>query len=305
MKKIVLIFFTVFPLHGVKDQIVKSSQKEKQQTSEQTSVAHSEKKKDFKSVDNVAVVIYTETDPIILTRSDFVRPSINGVKQKKREVILSHIMDYEAINVYKTPISDEAVTKYIGSLKEHHNLDDARLKSMFNAAGYSYEEGVDELRRMLTIDALLGFKIKSRLVVPEDEVRAYYKKHAQVEPASFKIKKGFLSESTLTEEERTQLQKIGKHSEQVDWLTPYWINEDELAESRKFIAKMQEGEIAPLEKVGNGYEVTKLVQLKKSKKRSFEESYKEISEKMKAPLFQKMLSEYHDDLLKKYEVVYL
>ena len=70
---------------------------------------------------------------------------------------------------------------------------------MFKSTGYSYEEGVDELRRMLTIDSLLNFKIKSRLVVPEEEVREQYNNNPQIEPAAYRIKKGFLSSNALSE----------------------------------------------------------------------------------------------------------
>ena len=44
---------------------------------------------------------------------------------------------------------------------------------------------------MLLIDALLNFKIKSRLVITEQDVRDYYNNHVQLEPAAYRIQKGF------------------------------------------------------------------------------------------------------------------
>jgi hypothetical protein len=263
------------------------------------------KPKALKLENKIAAVIYTDTTPIVLTQSDFDRLSINGTAQKKQEVILGRLMDHEAQNVYRIPVSDDAVKKYITSLQDHHQIDDARLKEMFKSTGYSYEEGVDELRRMLTIDSLLNFKIKSRLVVPEEEVREQYNNNPQIEPAAYRIKKGFLSSNALSEQERQDLQDTGKNSEYVDWLNPFWLDEDELAASLNVLKTMKEGDIAAPVSVGNGYEIIKLLKKKDRHKRSFEEAYKDIAERLRMPLFEKLLKEYQDELLKKYEIVYL
>ncbi len=258
----------------------------------------------LKSIDRVAAVIYTDTDPIILTAADFKRPSVNGAKQSKQDIILSRIMDYEAQFVYKMPISDDAITKYLNSLKDHHNLDESQLKMMFNKVGYSYEEGVDELRRMLSVDSLLNFKIKSRLAVTEEDARAYYNEHASVEPTTYQIRKGFLAKDLLTDDEIQELTGTGKYSEHIEWTEPYWLAEGEIAESRQFITTLKEGE-AQIEPLDDGYEVVQLIKKRAGSKKSFEESYKDIVEKLRMPLFEKLLKEYQVELLKKYEIVYL
>lgn len=304
MKKIVFLLSCVCFSLSAKDVVQKSHRVDgnKKQVEEKKIAAKTDQPLVF--IDRISAVIYTDTDPIILTASDFKRPSVNGVKQNKQDIIVSRIMDYEAQFVYKMPISDDAIDKYLNSLKEHHNLDESQLKMMFNKVGYSYEEGVDELRRMLSVDSLLNFKIKSRLVVTEEEARIYYAEHVSIEPTAYQIRKGFLPKDLLTDEQIQELTDTGKHNEKIEWTEPYWLAEDEIAESRQFITSLKEGE-AQIEPLDDGYEVVQLIKKRVGSKKSFEESYKDIVEKLRMPLFEKVLKEYQDELLKKYEVVYL
>lgn len=299
--KIIMLSSVVIVLHAKQDTkktvapIVETEKVFKDNTKQKNKVA-------LQPIDAIALVIYTDKEPLVLTQSECERPSINGQKQSKEEIILQRIMEYEAVHVYTIPVSDAAVDNYITTLKEQYHIDEKQLEAMFKNAGYSYKEGVAELKRMLLIDALLNFKIKSRLIVTEQDIRNYYDKNVQKEPTSYHIKKGFLSFSALSEDERAALQKTGAHSEAVEWIDPYWLEEDEIAEGRSFIKTLQPQQIV-LEPVSGGYEVVMFIEKKAGKKRSFEASYKEIAEKLKQPLFEKMLDEYKKELLTKYSVV--
>lgn len=254
--------------------------------------------------DEIAVIIHTspEQDPILLTRKELNRLSINGTAQTEAEIIRARKIEYEGVYVFKMPIPDEAITGYMRSLKEAHGMTDDQFKQKFEDAGYSYEEGIDELRRMLIVDQLFNFKIKSRLVVPESDVREYYEKNPQEIPAAYNIRQGFLSNGILTEEEIKELTANGKHSNLVDWMSPYWRSEDDLAESLKHMKTLPDGSIAAVLSTGNGYEVIQLVKKRPKRKRTFEESYKEIVDILQRPLFEKLVKEYEQELDQKYEV---
>jgi len=277
---------------------------DKQKNSIVKQIPVSTKNSSLESVDSVAVVIYTDMDPLVLTKSELNRLSINGQKQDPKEVVLQRIMEYEALHVYHIPVSDSAVENYITSLQEQYHITREQLQEMFKNAGYSYQEGLAEFKRMLLIDALLNFKIKSRLVITEQDVRDYYNNHVQLEPAAYRIQKGFLGQDVLSDQQREALKKDGSYSSSVEWLTPYWLQDDEISDTRAFIKKLKLHQII-LEKVSNGYEVIKLVKKRDAKKRSFEESYKEIVELLKQPLFDTLLQEYKNELHKKYPVVYM
>ena len=255
--------------------------------------------------DEIAAIIYTQHDPIILTRKELSRKSINGQAQTKEEIIKARKIEYEGVHVFKMPIPDEAITSYMKSLKEAHGMTDEQFKKKFEEAGYSYEEGIDELRRMLIVDQLFGFKIKSRLVVPEDDVRKYYDSHLQELPAAYNIRQGFLSTGILTADEIKDLEKSGKHSNLVDWMSPYWLAEADMAESLKHMKNLKDDSIATVVSTGNGHEVIQLIKKRPKRTRTFEESYKEIADILQQPLFGKLVKEYEQELDKKYEVVYL
>lgn len=257
--------------------------------------------------DKIAAIIHTspEHEPILLTENQLNRLSINGQPQTKEEVIRARKIEYEGVHVFKMPIPDEAIKGYMNSLKEAHGMTDNQFKQKFEEAGYSYEEGIDELRRMLIGDQLLNFKIKSRLVVPEHEIRVYYEANPQEVPAAYNIRQGFLSNGILTSDEIKELKATGKHSNLVDWMSAYWRSEDDLANSLKHMKAMPDESIAAVLDTGNGYEVIQLIKKRPKRKRTFEESYKEIVDILQRPLFEKLVKEYEKELDRKYEVEYL
>ena len=313
MKKISLVLLFVMAPLGAKKVasvqkdavqktvVLKPSQKQHNKTEKKVE----DKKPDLILEDKIAGVIYTDHDPIILTHKELSRPfTINGQPQTKDDITKARKMEYDAIYVWNMPIPEEAINNYIKSLKNDYGMTNTDLAEKFDKAGYSYEEGIEELRRMLVVGNLFDFKIKSRLVVPEDEVRAYYNSHSQEVPAMYQIRKGFLSEGILTPEERKDLKNNGKHSDLVDWMSSYWLGEDDLADSLKHIATLENGAIVVMMPTGNGYELIQLVKKKPKRTRSFEEAYKEIADILRKPLFEKLVKQYEDELDKKYKVIY-
>lgn len=305
------IFIVLFAVTALSAEVV--AETKKNDAHQKSKIVKSEKKAQKPVAnklvleDEIAAIIHTrpEHDPILLTRKELNRLSINGQEQTKKEIIRARKIEYEGVYVFKMPIPDEAITGYMRSLKEQHGMTDDQFKQKFEDAGYSYEEGIDELRRMLIVDQLFNFKIKSRLVVPEDEVRAYYDKNPQEVSAAYNIRQGFLSNGILTDDELKELKQTGKHSNLVDWMSPYWLAEGDMATSLKHMKNLKDGSIAAVSSTGNGHEVIQLVKKRPKRTRTFEESYKEITDILQRPLFEKLVKEYENELDKKYEVEYL
>lgn len=313
MKKNIFIVLLATMMLTAKDKVktdqavVSEKQVKKEKKQVVKPINENEKAQPLVLEDEIAAIVHTSPgdDPIILTRKELARLSINGQPQTAEDIIKARKIEYEAVYVFKMPIPDEAITRYIQSLKEAHGMTDSEFKQKFEQAGYSYEEGIDELRRMLIVDQLFNFKIKSRLVVPEDEARAYYTNNPQELPAGYNIRQGFLSEGILTTDEIKELQETGKFKNLVDWMSPYWLAEDELAESLKHMSTLSDESIVTVQSTGNGYEVIQLIKKRPKRVRTFEESYKEIAEILQRPLFEKLIKEYEKELAQKYEVVYL
>ncbi len=271
------------------------------------------------TVNEIAILIYNnvpsqsgsdskefEKSPdIVLTRLDIERPSIDGRRRTVEELVMDQLMNSEAIYFYRMVVPEDAVDKYINSIKEQHHLSDEQLRGMFKEVGYTYEEGRQQLAMGQAIDSLLNFKIRSRLIVLEKDVRAYYDAHPAYEEASYRIKKGFIPEGVFTEEELKKITDEMMQNPAIQWSTSYWLLEDEITEERKeMLRAMKQGAYSHVEPATGGYEVIRLMQLKPRALKSFEDRYREISALLQEPQYYRLLDELKKELLDKYEIIY-
>lgn len=270
-------------------------------------------------INKIAVIIYVtapsqpgsdkqleKVSDIVITLLDVERPSIDGRLRTLDELILDKLLFFEATYFYRMVISDEAIDKYINSIKEHYGIGDEQLREMFKQAGYTYDEGREQLAASQAVDGLLNFKIRSRLVVPEKEIRDYYDAHPEYEEGSYKIKKAFIPDGVLTPEELASLNDSVTAHKSIEWSMTYWLSEDEMTDERK--ATLQAAPVGGYtqpEQVTGGYEVIKVLAAKPRAVKSFEDSYREITAKLQEPQYFKMLEEFKKELFAKYEIVYL
>lgn len=278
-----------------------------------------EKKAERESINKIAVLIYVtapsqpgsdkeleKVSDIVITLLDIERPSIDGRMRSLEELILDKLMAFEAIYFYRMVVSDQAIDKYINSIKEHYNLSDDQLREMFKQAGYTYEEGREQLGATQAIDSLLNFKIKSRISVSEAAIREYYEKHPIYEEASYKIRKAFIPDGALTDKELENLSEKNMKSSSIEWSSAYWLMADEMTdERRQMLESMGIDGYSKPEVVTGGYEVVQLLVAKPRTCKSFEDSYREITVKLQEPQYYQMLDALKKELFAKYEVIYL
>ena len=257
----------------------------------------------LKLVNYIAAKVLTDSYPLIFTHTDLHRKSINGAEQTADEIIMFGIMYYEALEIYKIPAQDDSITKYVADLKKQHDLTDEAIKQMFGAAGYTYTEGLEQLKMHRSVDTLLNLKITSRLVVTREEIEAYFTQNPETVQAQYRIQKGFIDKDLCTEDEIYTKLKTHKLARHIDWSDSYWLDEDEIADNRLFIKDMAEDEIAFVESDGDRYVFIQMLKKSPAHERTLEERYKEIADILRAPLFEKMFSEYKAELLEKYEVI--
>ena len=281
--------------------------------------ASEEKSVKKETVNQIAVLIYNnvpsqsgsdnkefeKAPDIVLTQLDVERPSIDGRKRTVAELVMDHLMNSEAIYFYRMIVPEDAVDKYINSIKEQHHLSDDQLRGMFKEVGYTYEEGRQQLAMGQAIDSLLNFKIRSRLVVLEKDVRAYYDAHPEYEEASYRIKKGFIPDGLFTEEELKHVTDAMMKNPAIQWSTSYWLVEDEITDERKEMLRgMKQGAYSHVEPATGGYEIIRMRTIKPRALKTFEDRYREISSVLQEPQYYKLLDELKKELLDKYEVVY-
>ena len=263
------------------------------------------KKLDEKAtVNKIAIVVYTDDEPIMITQHSLNCKTLDGRMRTRHELLMEKLMCYEALNYYKMPITDEMVDKHLASLKEMHGIGDAQIKQLFKEAGYTYEEGREQLRASYAIQSLMGQLVDGRVVVAEEDVKAFYDKNPLKEQASFRIQTAFIKEGDLTSFQMQDLVEDGLYKDLVVWDSPYSLDIDEIAESKKYIISMKPGEIKS-EKVKDGYQVVMLVKRKKERVKPFEECRSDIIAMLRVQSRKDRFASYEKELLGKYDIVYL
>lgn len=276
---------------SVKNTIEKKAEKPKKQ-----------KKAPLKTVNKIAIIVYTDDEPIVITMHDITRKTLDGRKQTKDEVLMDRLIFYEATHTFRMPIPEDRVEKHLLSIKEYHGISEDDIKVLFKREGYSFEEGKEQLRISYTIQTLLQSLIGSRLVVTEKEIKDYYDKHPIKVPATFRIKKAEFSADDMTPEEIKELEQKGEYQERLVWGTSYTLEKDEIADSKKFITKMKPGAIKVV-KTDDGYEAIKLIKWQEARTLTLDESRHQIADILRGPKYEQMLDEFKQSLLDKYEIV--
>ncbi|MCF7900256.1 hypothetical protein K9K77_01985 [Candidatus Babeliales bacterium] len=267
-------------------------------------IKSSAQKEEKALVNKIAIVVYTDDDPIMITQHSLNCKTLDGRTRTMHELLMEKLMCYEALTYYKIPITDEMVDKHLASLKEMHGIGDVQIKQLFKEAGYTYEEGREQLRASYAIQSLMGQLVDGRVVVEENEVKEYYKKNPIKEQASFRIKTAFVKNGDMTDLQIQDLVEDGLYKDLVVWDSPYWLDIDEIAESKKYITSMKVGQVKS-EIVADGHHMVMLVNAKQERIKPFEECRSDIIGLLRGKNRQERFASYEKELLNKYDIVYL
>lgn len=271
-------------------------------------IKSSAQKKEIKEeealVNKIAIVVYTDDEPIMITQHSLNCKTLDGRTRTMQELLMEKLMCYEALTYYKIPITDEMVDKHLASLKEMHGIGDAQIRQLFKEAGYTYEEGREQLRSSYAIQSLMGQLVDGRVVVEENEVKEYYKNNPLKEQAAYRIKTAFVKKGDMTDLQIQDLVEDGLYKDLVVWDNPYWLERDEIAESKKYITSMKLGQVQS-EIVKDGYHMVMLINAKQERIKPFEECRSDIIALLRGKNRQERFASYEKELLNKYDIVYL
>jgi len=82
----------------------------------------------------------------------------------------------------------------------------------------------------------------------------------------------------------------------IEWANPYWIDLADLAAEKMFITQMKPDEVRFCEEQFDGFEFFKLLNAKERRLRSFEERYSEIADILRRPRYERLFSEFEQQL---------
>jgi len=250
-------------------------------------------------IDEVQTVIYGPEDTSIITKSDLERIGFDGQPRTKDNLIFETLVFQDA---KKYNIMDEKlVDRYIEAVQREQNISLDQLKDMFRAHGFTYEEGREELAKYNTINQLLDFKIRSKVIIPEREARAYYEENPVYQQESYNLQRIFVPISSGQTAEQvkdriaTQI-KMGEKITGAEYTDTFWVEEPDLAQDKSFIKTMKSGQISSPKLYDDGFELFKLVDRKERELISFDKRYIEILNTLRKPLYDKLFSDYKKSL---------
>lgn len=241
---------------------------------------------------------------IIITKGMLTTKSLEGKSKTPEEIIFDYIAYDKAVNEYHMPPSTKEAEQHIENLKNQYGLSHKDIEKLFRESGLTYEEGLEQLVMFYTIRSFLSGWITSKVVVTEEEIKHYYDAHPEVVPTSYKIEKSFISKDSITEQAVTSLNKYGVGQDNIVWQPAYWIAEEDLVESKKFITKMHEGVVRVID-AQNEWEVIRLVKKIEGHVKPLSQRYREIVEKLQYEKFEEKLQQFKKEILSEYDVIAL
>jgi len=278
-----------------------------------SSVIYSHKIDDFDTsklilLDQIEVVVYGQEDVEIITKSDIDRPSLGGGFRSKEDIVFEKEVLLDA-KKHHIPQDEEAIDAYLAQMQREHNLSEAELEEIFTSAGYTIEEGREQLQIMQAINTMLDVKIRSNLIVPRKDVEEYYKNNPTIIEATYTLERAFVAQSKkLSHNVQYKVLKkyaqTGKGVSGIVWGDPFIISHSDVAESKQFIYSMELGQISLPEEVSGGFELFKLVEKTPETVKSLEESYRDIVDILRRPKYEELMEKYRQCLLKSASVVY-
>ena len=260
------------------------------------------------TINKILVSIYTEEDSAIITQLDLEKPTLQGEKRTLEDMIFEKLVFLDA-KAHKVVPDEEAIDRHLQGVQRENNLTLDQLKMIFKSAGYTYEEGREQFAVMSTVNSMIDYKIRSRLVVPEKDIEAYYNAHPEMEEPRYYIEMALvpLSSDESLDELKNMLTLYAQGKEEftdVSWGKPFWINKSDLAEDKEFIINLKPEQIAPPYEVSDGFELYRLKKAEQERVKPLETRYKEISDKLRRPRFEQLLTEYKKELFDNASIVY-
>ena len=100
---------------------------------------------------------------------------------KVRKDMLDHLIDQkiedQEIKRSKVEISEEQIDKTIEQIKETNYLTDEKLRAALAQDGMTMEEYREKIKGQLLRTRLVNLKVKSKIVITKEDIKAYYEKH--------------------------------------------------------------------------------------------------------------------------------
>ncbi|MFH1461437.1 MAG: hypothetical protein ABIF12_00605 [bacterium] len=230
---------------------------------------------------------------------DEIKVRVNGVNitksflEKPQAVMGGHLLSLDdAINTEllfqkavdrKLLPTPAEVERQIANLKINNgiaHLTDEELEEELKQEGLSFNEYKNQIARYIAIERLKGAEFSERVVVTTQEIEGFYKKNPSWSEAKYCINICELSfddidgDGNLKEKEDAEANNIVLDNR--NWDDLGWILKKDLSSSLSFVENMKAGEISKPVKIGDTFQLVKLIDKSEKFLRSLNDRYSEI-----------------------------
>ena len=207
----------------------------------------------------------------------------------------------EARRYHINPTPEE-IEKQYEMIAHNNNKTVKELDEMVKQAGFTPQEARKEFGQINAVNGLINYKVTGNMVVPESEVIAYAEENPEYEPAAYQIKVIIIpfSATQSHSEQFAQLQMLANAKDPngvLNWADAFWVNEEDLAADKKFIAKLVPGEISLPKEVYNGFEMFRLIAKRAERLKTLDERYGQIVNTLRRPKYSELMAQFQKDLM--------
>lgn len=107
------------------------------------------------------------------------KAAILRIKEQALQQMVDNILLQKEAERYKLEVSDIAVENEVRDFRLKNNLTDDEFNEQLTLEGTSREEFAGRIRRDILKHKLLGFMVRRKVVVTQEEIQAHYDEHLQ------------------------------------------------------------------------------------------------------------------------------
>ena len=253
---------------------------------------------------NEVLAVITGTNKTVLILARDIRPSLDGRPRTLRDIVLEEYKLLDAEEKLKMTWSEEETDKYFKHLQK--NFTKQQIDESLQAMGFTMADAREQLKRQELIARLMDYRIRNdkRLIISPSEVEQEWRKRMPVEEATVTLSEATVK-TTLSKNELETALKNNTFKEPIVWGVGLKLSESDLAADRRFVFQKNVDDIAFINPIAGGFEVTKLTAKTEARemplitgnKTEDDKRVKQIEEKLRIERFTEVLAEYEKLLL--------
>jgi peptidyl-prolyl cis-trans isomerase SurA len=249
-----------------------------------------------------------------ITRSYIEQASLDGSPRSLERAIDNYLICEDGRKKYGISPKGDVGERAVQDIMKKNNLTRKEFEAIVKQSGYTIKKAKEELALLSTVQSVLDFVIKSRLIVSDKDIETYYNEHPLYEETKYILKRAYIPISKQTTEKEKQNTYHALQEQRLDdenhplisWGKEFSIFENDLDEEKRTLITSlnSQNPISAVTKISEGFELFKLVEKRERRPVPLANRYSEIANALRRPLYEERFKEYIEQLRKTALIVY-